>query len=246
MRIVKNAIEIKYALHAKKINIMVKNAFLCAKVAQEVLAILLEIVLMRHLIFVKEKKLTANNVTKHAIQNILIVSNVIKLLENVLNVRTDITEFIVNNNVIIVRKINVILKKCTGLGETCINIELTGSFCNISCNDAIENCIECSREPKCRKCQNSFYGDQCSDKCENCPNQSCNIAGICTDSDLDCLDSHFKGPSCKDHCDDAGNENCDECHRSGICSKCKYDKYYGDYCEIVKQHALNALMDYVL
>ena len=121
--------------------------------------------------------------------------------------------------------------KCTGLGETCINIELTGSFCNISCNDAIENCIECSREPKCRKCQNSFYGDQCSDKCENCPNKSCNIAGICTHSELDCLDSHFKGPSCKDHCDDAGNENCDECHRSGICSKCKYDKYYGDYCE---------------
>ena len=73
MRIVKNAIEIKYALHAKKINIMVKNAYLCVKVAQEVLAIFLEIVLMKHLIFVQEKQLMENNATKHVIQNILIV-----------------------------------------------------------------------------------------------------------------------------------------------------------------------------
>ena len=55
--------------------------------------------------------------------------------------------------------------------------------------------------------------------------------GVCQDSVQDCEDPHFKGTSCKDNCDDTGNDNCEECKRSGICTKCKNDKYFGEHCE---------------
>ena len=121
---------------------------------------------------------------------------------------------------------------CTGNNNLCKNNKYTGIYCNILCSAEIENCLECTKDTKCTKCQKGYYGDKCLDNCKNCPNEECGMNGICINTEDDCLDLHYIGATCKERCDgESNNNNCDECHRDGICSKCKDNKFYGEHCE---------------
>ena len=108
---------------------------------------------------------------------------------------------------------------CNGIGDNCINNKFTGDKCDTSCQVAINSkCEECNREQKCTKCEKPFYKDDCSDKCENCPNSECNIIGICIDQVSDCKNQSYKGPYCNTLCNNY-HENCEKCHRDGTCTQ---------------------------
>ena len=63
-----------------------------------------------------------------------------------------------------------------------------------------------------------FYKNDCSDKCENCPNRECNINGICIDQVSDWENQLYKGPYCNTPCNNE-HVNCEKCHRDGTCTQ---------------------------
>ena len=90
--------------------------------------------------------------------------------------------------------------KCIGLGQTCIDNTKTGDYCTTPCSNVITFCLQCTRDLKCQKCELYYYGEQCLYTCENCPEQQCDIDGICINIEDDCLNSHFTGSSCDNEC----------------------------------------------
>ena len=108
--------------------------------------------------------------------------------------------------------------KCINENDQCEDKEYTGDMCIIPCKDVTNlKCKECGRDEKCTKCEPPFSKEDCSEKCEKCPNGECYINGICIDETSDCENPGYKGPSCETPCNDDGKENCEKCHRNGEC-----------------------------
>ena len=82
---------------------------------------------------------------------------------------------------------------------------------------------------KCLECSDKHYfGDTCKESCDKCPDDTCDIYGICFDENSDCKENKYFGPKCNNKCI---NEFCLTCNRSGKCLECKDNKYSGETCE---------------
>ena len=122
---------------------------------------------------------------------------------------------------------------CSDKNGNCEGETMKGDKCDTPCSsDGHENCEKCQRNGICLKCaDNKYKGDYCDVSCSSCPGGTCYVNGNCTDQNKNCDDKTKKGVKCDISCSSEGHDNCEECNRDGICSKCKDNKYKGDYCE---------------
>ena len=120
---------------------------------------------------------------------------------------------------------------CNGEGETCVNNKLTGEKCDTLCQDVISKCEECTlgNDPKCTKCESSFYGDTCSQNCDKCPGKTCDNTGKCTNINDLCEDKGYTGDMCSTPCNEVTNSKCKECGRDKKCTKCE-PPFYNEDC----------------
>ena len=117
---------------------------------------------------------------------------------------------------------------------------MTGSFCNESCLNISDNCKRCDRDFICTECINkTFYGDNCTDECFNCPRKIdgnlddlCYINGTCYDNNSRCVNDSYSGTGCDIPCEKHNdNPNCKRCDRGTKCIECHDNSYYGDNCK---------------
>ena len=123
---------------------------------------------------------------------------------------------------------------CVDQNTKCNDDSLTGEKCDEKCMDLYDkNCKRCDRKRICLECDNrTYYGNECRDKCFNCPGNPgyCNISGICDNQDDLCDDPSFTGEKCNKPCTDI-DKNCDKCDREEKCYECKDTTKYGDKCQ---------------
>ena len=119
---------------------------------------------------------------------------------------------------------------CTNEGD-CKDYKYYESKCQEECNKIGEFCDTCYRKGTCKSCIDELhYGDKCEDTCDTCPDKSCNMKGICTDSTSNCVNDSYYGDSCEYECKELSTY-CYKCNRTQICIECSDDHYYGPKCE---------------
>ena len=122
---------------------------------------------------------------------------------------------------------------CEDDSSPCDDDTQSGHNCSIACSDVHPNCLRCDRDFRCIECNNkSFYGDNCTAECFNCPGNTdelCNINGTCFDSDSPCRNDNMTGPFCNESCLNI-SDNCDRCNRDYECVECFNKTYYGNNC----------------
>ena len=114
--------------------------------------------------------------------------------------------------------------------DICGNPAYFGPKCDTECSTEHEHCLNCKKESgDCTKCEDSYYGTDCGNRCTNCPGGTCDINGICTDGVSACQDKVSFGQKCDKSC----NEACKECDRDGKCTSCKDNHYYSSSCTLL-------------
>ena len=120
---------------------------------------------------------------------------------------------------------------CSTTSDSCGDSTYTGTKCDQKCSEVIPNCVNCLMVgSKCTQCEKSFFNEDCKGTCNNCPEGTCHMTGICTDPSTDCIGETMKGDYCNTPCNDP-YAHCETCSRNGICKTCSENKYKGEYCE---------------
>lgn len=120
---------------------------------------------------------------------------------------------------------------CTNDGD-CKDQSYYGNKCDQLCEAINPLCIKCSRDGKCLECSDKHYfGASCEKLCDKCPDDTCDVNGICLDVTSDCEAQKYYGDKCNIQCNSPIiKKNCITCDRDGKCISCKDNKYWGSKC----------------
>ena len=137
---------------------------------------------------------------------------------------------------------NISCGKCPGNGtcendgiccddkNDCSNTSYSGDKCSVLCPDLPSNCKTCHRNETCITCiNNTLFGENCTDVCDNCPDGLCHINGTCIDQERNCVNNSYSGEDCSVLCPNLPS-NCKTCNRNNTCITCINETLFGEYC----------------
>ena len=122
--------------------------------------------------------------------------------------------------------------KCQDQEKNCIEEDTFDEFCIKKCSEKVKGCSKCHRGGACFECSNDhYYGPNCKDKCDKCPESTCDFDGKCNNQDEFCGDNTYTGIYCNKTCS-SSIEKCLECRMiKEECIKCQ-KSFYDTDCEL--------------